>query len=412
MKITQATMTPPAPEDRAFLSSVIKPMLVRPRFLEESDLLLHVPFLFWLMANVRPAKSTVVGIGKGVAYLAICQAIEEFSIQGRCSGFGFGDNSENTPNPVPKTFDNDAETLYEGIADLRDHATLEEALSNIQPGSLDLLFVDLCELARDKGSDPADWTEKLAPGGCLVAHGLGEADEAMLFLKRKVEDFPGHSLLFFDFGAGLAVILKNDIITDAARDFLALGGNGSPRRADSLLLRRLGQGLAAMARNGNIARRLDAVQKEYAAVQTRHDKAEQDLVALNDAYEARNRKIWELQATNFDRENENRNLQKHQQVLSDSVSALRSALETIQKEKDSVAEVLTERLRQEKDSHYRETGILTKLLEQKGDGGQGELAMLRRQVKQLSDHNAALLSSTSWRITAPIRKIKSKLTGK
>lgn len=76
MTLTQADTPPPMPEDAVLSSSVIKPMLLRPRFMKESDLLLHLPFLFWLVNAVRPARSAVLGLGNGVAFLALCQAIE------------------------------------------------------------------------------------------------------------------------------------------------------------------------------------------------------------------------------------------------------------------------------------------------------------------------------------------------
>ena len=408
MTLTQADTPLPMPEDAVLSSSVIKPMLLRPRFMKESDLLLHLPFLFWLVNAVRPARSAVLGLGNGVAFLALCQAIEEFSIQGRCTGKRVGDTSR----PAPQKIDAPVETLYEGLADLHDHATLDEALSDIGSGSLDLLFVDLCDLAGAGISDPVDWMEKLSPGGCLVVHGSDEADETTQALKRKIEGIFDSTLLFFDLGAGLTVVLKHKILTGAARGIITLGGNGRPCKADSLLLRRLGQGLMAIARHDDIAKRLAEAEERLALAQKHHDKTEQDLAALKEAYEARNRKIWELQAIGFDRENESRNFQKYQQTLSDSVAALTSALETIQKEKDSLSEALSEKLRVETDRHYKETAVLTRLLEQKNAAEQAEMKNLRRQVQTLSAHNAALLSSTSWRITAPMRKIKMKLTGK
>ncbi|MDM7459641.1 MAG: hypothetical protein P3W94_009915 [Paracoccus sp. (in: a-proteobacteria)] len=61
-------------------------------------------------------------------------------------------------------------------------------------------------------------------------------------------------------------------------------------------------------------------------------------------------------------------------------------------------ESLRAELRVERDTRFQETAILTRMIEE-----------VRAENKSLKRHNAELLASTSWKVTAPLRAVKDAL---
>jgi len=61
----------------------------QPNFVANSELLQHLPFLFWAIETIRPQDAAVIGVGEGVGHFGICQAFDELTLPGCCRGFGF-----------------------------------------------------------------------------------------------------------------------------------------------------------------------------------------------------------------------------------------------------------------------------------------------------------------------------------
>ncbi|MDM7459430.1 MAG: hypothetical protein P3W94_008800 [Paracoccus sp. (in: a-proteobacteria)] len=61
-------------------------------------------------------------------------------------------------------------------------------------------------------------------------------------------------------------------------------------------------------------------------------------------------------------------------------------------------ESLRAELRVERDTRFQETAILTRMIEE-----------VRAENESLKRHNAELLTSTSWKVTAPLRAVKDAL---
>ena len=68
-----------------------KSLFWRLRYLKSGPFLRHVPFLFWLVETQRPTCAVQLGVGDGVSYFAVCQAVEKLGLSGRCYGLdGYG----------------------------------------------------------------------------------------------------------------------------------------------------------------------------------------------------------------------------------------------------------------------------------------------------------------------------------
>jgi hypothetical protein len=63
-------------------------LLWTPSFVRDDKILWHVPFLFWLLEATRPRQYVEVGVGEGVAYMAVCQALHRMRAHAQCFAVG------------------------------------------------------------------------------------------------------------------------------------------------------------------------------------------------------------------------------------------------------------------------------------------------------------------------------------
>lgn len=110
----------------------------RPRYLVDSDMLEHLPYLFWLLETLRPARAVQIGLGDGLAYLALCQAAEKLGGDTVCLGINPGGDMP----PLP------AEPLALHDRDYADFSALQvvdpaRAGQHLTGSAIDLLLLDL-----------------------------------------------------------------------------------------------------------------------------------------------------------------------------------------------------------------------------------------------------------------------------
>ena len=401
--------------------SLPAPAFWRPRFAGEGEMLLFAPFLFWLTAILRPSRSTVVGLGDGISCFALCQAIDRLHIDGFCTGVGF---SEDIPVPIERH----AKQLYEGVVDLRLARNPVEALSHLIPGSQDLIVIDLLQ------SD--DWPDdilnelqgRLSPRGCLVLYGLMQVPQCHHVISQLSE----LSYFTLDIGAGMSLVC-NDPTPPA--DLAGPISHGKLPQQVSMILARLGQSLMAEERHDALMAKMTEQDSSLAEERQRVTTLEAELAEMSVSFVARGRKTSQYQALYFDSDLELKSLRRTQAQILDAEKE-RQAKEAALVERDDLAA----QLRQNRDIHYRETAALTLLLEKQKETAAKETAalrekihlikqkvetlrhkvdeltkdvtVLRRKCQELATDNSALLSSTSWRLTSPLRRIAAKVSGR
>lgn len=83
----------------------------QPRHVAVSDELVHVPYLFWLTETVRPRNIVQIGLGDGVGFLALCQAVDKLNLEAPCIGIVPSDDS-NIEQPLPVLLQEHHSTHY------------------------------------------------------------------------------------------------------------------------------------------------------------------------------------------------------------------------------------------------------------------------------------------------------------
>ncbi len=134
----------------------------KPRFVAASSALVHLPFLFWLMENHAPQRVVQLGVGDGVAYLALCQAVDKLGLNAACRGISLFGGQEASPEAAAHNA-----KMYEDFSVL---STEELATANrhYRKGGIDLLVINT-PLGSDIAGVLADkWNGLMSGRGLIV----------------------------------------------------------------------------------------------------------------------------------------------------------------------------------------------------------------------------------------------------
>lgn len=72
----------------------------QPRFVVGSDALHALPYLFWLVETLRPSRAVQIGIGDGVGYFGLCQAVDKLGLDTACIGLDWPARDKSAPAAI------------------------------------------------------------------------------------------------------------------------------------------------------------------------------------------------------------------------------------------------------------------------------------------------------------------------
>ena len=182
----------------------------KPRRLAPSGWTRHIPFGMLLVELVEPRLVVELGTYTGVSYCAFCQAVETLDLSTRCFAVD--------------TWEGDPQTGFYGpeiLQDLRDHhdplygdfsrllqTTFDDALSDFEDGSIDLLHIDGLHSYPAVGRDWENWLPKISERGVVLLHDIAVREEGFEVWKLWEELKPQypHFELTHEHGLGLLAV--------------------------------------------------------------------------------------------------------------------------------------------------------------------------------------------------------------
>jgi len=168
----------------------------------------HAPFAFWLVENHRPQIIVELGSHYGFSYFCFCQQVRQLKLPTRCfavdtwkgdkhSGF-YGDE-------VLEELKRYHDPIYGDFSRLT-RATFDEALAEIEDGSVDLLHIDGRHEYEDVRHDFHSWQRKLSSRAIVLMHDtqVRQLDFGVLRFWQEISQ--GRPHFEFQHGYGLGVL--------------------------------------------------------------------------------------------------------------------------------------------------------------------------------------------------------------
>ncbi len=205
----------------ALTTDMLDPLFWPPtRLGVESAWLAHVPFGHWLVNAHRPASIVEIGTRSGVSLAAFCEAVLRCKISTRA---------------VAAMQCNDADANSTAIAELKKfldrhytsivtvlHCASEEALEFVPDASVDLLHINIVQQRQDVAKMVLDWLPKLSARAVVLIHAtiLREDDRgAWRFWRDVSADYPHFEFIH---GEGLGMLIVGDAVGGAVREICTL----------------------------------------------------------------------------------------------------------------------------------------------------------------------------------------------
>ena len=218
-------------------------LLRRPRHAVPSEALWHVPFLFWAAEVAAPRRVVQLGVGDGVTYFALCQAVSapaNDAGHAECVGVDRWPEADDRPGGIPASIAAHNEAHHPGVSRLSRMDPLDEA-GRVAAQSVDALVIGASLEDEAAAALARAWRPKLSPHGMVIVEAAARRARSEAGRSLLAEARDGRSSIHLEGGEGLLVALCGEAHPAALR---ALAGSPpADRAATCALLTRLGAAL-------------------------------------------------------------------------------------------------------------------------------------------------------------------------
>ena len=429
---TSSNNLPPLMEQRAELigQAAFWPV----RHMISSPTLGQVPFLLWLVETLEPRLIVQAGLGDGVGYLAFCQTVEQLNNGTICRALASG---QDTPaDDLRKEHDRFYADFSQIV--LPDHRLPEDA-------EIDLLVLNrpLESGARDELT--GNLLPRLSQRGAVLV-----LDPAAVFAcpetrKLLVEKSVSHLALdpVVPGGAAVDLFLCGTMPSGRLDTLLAQ----EPGRLSWLSLRqafkRLGQGLVATQRNADMQQQWDALERRCQQADVEAQALREEIERARASESAEIERQATLAARVHDLQQALSQARQDHDARIDDIAVLTAtyqaeitkaarqgeekaeqALRQLEEVRvqhgtrvDDIAALAGRHRQDMEQAGARNAALVADLKKRMGLAAEGEqkanerAVELDRELALVRAHRDDLLASTSWKVTAPLRRVARAIRG-
>jgi uncharacterized coiled-coil protein SlyX len=378
----------------------------------------HTPFALWLINALRPGVFVELGTHYGQSYFTFCQAVEAAGGRTLCYAVDTWRGDEHAGHYGEEVWHQVASTnaeRYSAFSTLV-RKTFDGALGLFADGSIDLLHIDGRHFYEDVLHDFTSWLPKVSGRGVILLHDTN-VHERNFGVARLWQELKGQYPHFsFLHGYGLGVLAVGREVPSELRRLTDLPSDSEAAAAVRLAYARLGAAIsdrsalrderkAAAALRGE----LEALRDDVAAARRTSDleraKAEHLAASLEEAH----RQGLSAQEAFRQRLSEAREQARRQVAEFEGRAAESDRRAAEQAELATAAAAATAALRQRiAELEAALDALAADVSAARADiaGGSRQVGDLRVQLEQAEALRAAMIASTSWRITWPMRALK------
>ncbi len=275
-----------------------------PRYLAASSILVHLPFLFWLVETIRPASVVQLGLRDGVGFMGLCQAVDKLGLEAVCVGLELPDNGT---DKLPEKLRETHASLYSDFSFILAEEA-GRAARQMSTAQVDLLVIDTSLDETLLTSLQAHWTPLLSERAVVVLIAPEQTlttEEARSFHKTL---FQAHATVSFpQITPGLDVILLGKEQPERLRQLAQLDLASPGYLHARNVFMRLGQGIenSQQTRSKSFALEkakasLKEMEGRFSDLERQCKEMQSQVAAAQDAEDAQVSANGKLQAEIFD----------------------------------------------------------------------------------------------------------------
>ena len=203
-----------------------------PVHMRRSAWLEHVPFAFWLVARLQPGLFVDIGIDIDVSYAAICHAVERLGL----SAHGYGVDAAATAADAGRS-ESAASLEFSRLHDLHwsgfstlIRSSVGAARAHFADCDVDLLHIGSLQDRGGLATCFDDWRATLSNRGVVLFHGTTDKRDNLEVWKLWRELADGHPHFEFPHGRGLGVLAIGEDLPMPLRVLTTLSHDGPRAR--------------------------------------------------------------------------------------------------------------------------------------------------------------------------------------
>lgn len=334
----------------------------------------HTPFALWLVHALRPRSFVELGTHHGLSYFAICQAVETDGGTTRCYAVDTWEGDEHAGHYGEDVWERVSSVnavRYSAFSTLL-RTTFDDALSLFADGSVDLLHIDGRHFYDDVKHDLTSWLPKLSNRGVILLHDINvhERDFGVARLWQEIEgNYPTFTFLH---GHGLGVAVVGPDVPPGIAPLIDIAGDSRSAAATRFAYARLGAAIADRF----------ALRTERASVKALYGQ------------------LQELQ-----RQETARRAEAEQRAAAE----LAAAKDKLRQTEDELAALLTMSATVVPKQRVADLEEVLSVVSSDLATARHEISHLTAELQQATALRDSMLTSTSWRISWPVRAAKRVL---
>ncbi|MDF3917776.1 hypothetical protein P3W43_02770 [Salinicola salarius] len=344
-------------------------MFWRPDHIEPSAWLDHLPLLFWLMEAMAPQRCVTLGARRGSPHTAFCQGTGRLGLDAEC--LLVADDEDDLGAEIHAM----ADRRYGAIA-RRLNAAPRRAAKQIEPGSVDVLALDVSASDADMEDILDRWLSRVSERGIVLIPGINRREPGCVAHEHFAALQSTYRSLTFHHGDGLGILVVGERPAELIETLLSRWNAPTAARTVREVFARLGRGCADQAlaeaqtaRLRDSSNRLDQVSKER---------------------EAKEAEVSELQARLRDREAYLDELESDKLHLAEEISDARSQVQALEAELRHANIQLAER-DASIQTRFEEIATLTRMAEERDAAYQQLQQAQSNERQQWESERSALM---------------------
>jgi len=159
-----------------FMINFLAPATTKTKLLIPSPWGGHIPFLFCLIACLRPHVYAELGVHYGTSFFAACQAMQLNKPSGKAIAIDLWEGDEHSGYYDESVFEHFHNILNKKYSDVGDYlrASFDDASENFEDQSVDLLHIDGLHTYEAVKKDYETWRSKVTNTGVIMFHDTNE----------------------------------------------------------------------------------------------------------------------------------------------------------------------------------------------------------------------------------------------